>query len=167
MSLLKLLTSQRPRPTSSAPRRRPIRSSERGAEIVEFALTFPMAMVVMTGILVFGLYINKQLALQSATDEAAQITSITRGTGVASNPCAEFVSVFETVAPNLNPASLTFTYTINGAGFTGTTCSSAASDIVQGAAFKVTTTYPCALAVFGKNFVPGCTLYSTTTEIIE
>ena len=124
-------------------------------------------MVVMTGILVFGVYVNKQMALQSATGEAAQVTSIIRGTGVASDPCAEFVYVFEKVAPNLNPANVTFSYTINGANFSGTSCTSASSDVVQGASFKVTTQYPCSLAIYGKNFVPGCTLYSTMTEIME
>jgi Flp pilus assembly protein TadG len=142
------------------------RSGERGASLIEFALTFPVAILMFTGILVFGVYLNKQLALTNATSEGAQLLAISRGSGFA-DPCAEFLTAFKDVAPNINPANLTLTFSFAGNAASGTTCKSDAAFMTQGANVLIQVSYPCALAVYGKNFVPSCTLKAQIQEIVQ
>ena len=68
---------------------------------------------------------------------------------------------------------MTFKLVLNGNTYTGTSCSSsssttgAAGNLVQAKAAQVTVTYPCNLAVYGRNYFPGCTFTAQTTEIVQ
>jgi Flp pilus assembly protein TadG len=56
--------------------RRPDRrrwSSERGAELVEFALTLPLLLIVFGGIVDFGLILQRQQVLSNAAREGARL----------------------------------------------------------------------------------------------
>ena len=47
--------------------------SEKGAELVEFALTFPLLLLVMLGIIDFGLLLHRVQVLTNAAREGARI----------------------------------------------------------------------------------------------
>ncbi len=140
---------------------------EDGQAILEFAVTLPILLLLVTGILTFGLALNNYVILNNATDTGARALAISRGQ--ATDPCATAVSAIYAAAPILKQSSYAFTFTLNGTKYTGTSCngSGAQSNMVQGQPAQVTVTYPCSLAVFGVNYAPGCSLQAQTTELIQ
>jgi Flp pilus assembly protein TadG len=144
---------------------------ENGQAMVEMALALPVLLLVLTGILTFGLAFNNYVLLTEATSIGARTLAISRG--ATTDPCATASSAVIAAAPLLAPASLSFTFVLNGASYTGTSCSSgssttgAAANLVQGANAIVTVTYPCSLIVYGANYAPHCSLQAQMTELIQ
>lgn len=153
------------------------RSNEKGQALVEFALVLPVLLLVVTGMLAFGIFLNNYLTLTDAVSTGARQLAISRGqatlpSGVV-DPCALTVNAIKSAAPFLVPANLTFKFVLNTTTYTGTTCSSAsnstgaAANLVATKPATVTVTYPCTLAVYGINYAPSCTLTAQTTEIVQ
>jgi Flp pilus assembly protein TadG len=146
-------------------------SREEGSALVEMAIVIPMLMLIVTALFAFGIGLNNYLELTDAVSIAARQMAISRGQ--TTDPCAQAVTTIEHAAPQLKPASLTFSFVLNGTSYSGTSCSSgttttgAAGNLVQGASAQMTVTYPCNLAVYGKNYAPGCTLVAQTTELVQ
>jgi Flp pilus assembly protein TadG len=142
-------------------------SEEEGQALLEFAVSLPILLVVVTGILAFGLVLNNYVILTNATDNGARALSISRGQ--TTDPCATTVNAVYTAAPILRQSGYTFAITLNGTKYTGTSCNSSAAvaNMVQGAQAQVTVTYPCSLAMYGMNAAPTCMLQAQTTEIIQ
>jgi Flp pilus assembly protein TadG len=145
--------------------------NEEGQAMIEMALALPVLLLVLTGILTFGLAFNNYVLLTEATSIGARTLAISRG--ATTDPCATASSAVIAAAPLLTPASLSFSFVLNGASYTGTSCSSgssttgAAANLVQGANAVVTVTYPCSLAVYGANYAPHCSLQAQMTELIQ
>ena len=144
---------------------------ENGQAMVEMALVLPILLLVLTGILTFGLAFNNYVLLTEATSIGARTLAISRG--ATTDPCATASSAVIAAAPLLTPANLSFTFVLNGASYTGTSCSSgssttgAAANLVQGANAVVTVTYPCSLIVYGANYAPHCSLQAQMTELVQ
>jgi hypothetical protein len=144
-------------------------SDDGGANLVEMAFMMPVALVMLTGFLVVAVFLNNQLELENATGIAGEYLSLNRGTGAAADPCNLFVAAFKQVSPSLY---LTPTYAITFSGnisnpYTGVSCKAASTYMTQSATALITVTYPCSLAIYGVNLVPGCTLKYQVTEIIQ
>jgi Flp pilus assembly protein TadG len=139
--------------------------------MVEMALVLPVLLLVVTGILVFGLAFNNYLLLTEATSVGARTLAISRGE--TTDPCATAASAVYAAAPLLAAANLSFTFVLNGTTYTGPSCSSgssttgAAGNLKQGAYAVVTVSYPCSLAVYGANYVPDCSLQSQIAELVQ
>lgn len=139
--------------------------------MLEVALCLPMMLLLVTGVFVFGLAMNNYLLLTNATNTGAQQLAVSRG--YTSDPCNTVVTGVYAAAPNLVHTNLTFTLTLNGTVYSGTTCSSSstttgsAANMVQGTEAVVNVTYPCNLSVYGKNFAPSCKLQSQTSVVIQ
>jgi Flp pilus assembly protein TadG len=154
-------------------------AGQRGAQLYEFAVTLPAILLVFTGLLSFGVYLNKSIELTNSTSLAGQYLAISRLPAPAtSDPCAVFVSAFQNVSPYLLPASLTYTFYFDSRTTTpytqtftaATSCPTAGTALtgmVQGGSVTTTVTYPCSIGVFGLNLAPGCILRSQVTEIIQ
>jgi len=129
----------------------------------------PILLLIVTGIYTFGIALNNYLQLTDAVGISARLLAISRGQ--TTDPCSITTAAFYKAAPYLKTASLSFTFVLNGTTYTGTSCSSsstttgAAGNLVQGQPAQVTVTYPCNLAVYGKNYAPSCTLTAQTTEL--
>jgi Flp pilus assembly protein TadG len=175
---------RRKQPTSSRPDRKtttpplcvagdtPQRAlNESGQAMIEMALALPLLLLVLTGILTFGLAFNNYVLLTEATSIGARTLAISRG--ATTDPCATASSAVIAAAPLLASANLSFTFVLNGTTYTGTSCSSgssttgAAGNLVQGANAIVTVTYPCSLAVYGANYAPHCSLQAQMTELVQ
>jgi Flp pilus assembly protein TadG len=145
--------------------------NEEGQAMVEVALVLPLLLLVLTGIFAFGLAFNNYILLTEATTIGARTLAISRG--ATTDPCATASSAVIAAAPLLTPANLTFSFSLNGVSYTGTSCSSgssttgAAANLVQGANAMVTVTYPCSLVVYGGNYAPQCSLQAKMTELIQ
>jgi Flp pilus assembly protein TadG len=132
--------------------------------LVEFSLIIPVLFLAMTGMLSFGMTMHDYLALTNGVNYGAQALSMSRGQ--TTDPCATAVAALQSAAPSLVSANLTFTYSINGTSYSGTTCTGGAANMVQGVTAKVTVGYPCVLAVYELH-APACGLKSTTAEMIQ
>ena len=152
------------------------RKGERGGALVELALTMPMMLVMVTGIYSFGVYLRQSLQLTDAVSIGGQYLSIRLGNTL--DPCADVYTAVTNAAAGLNPALMTFTITLNTTSYPFTqgatvSCSSPSSNsagystgnLILGDPVKVNVTYPCSLAIYGKNLVPGCTITAQITEI--
>lgn len=155
---------------------------EQGSAMIEFALVFPVLLIMVTGVLSFGIYLRQNLALTDAVNIGAKLLSVNRGNTL--DPCALVYNAVVAAAPSLNPSNMTFTYTFDGTAQSGSSCSSASSssgppsELVAGTPISVTVTYPCSLTVVGvsyigqggysiaqNNLVPGCLIAASLTEI--
>lgn len=139
--------------------------------MLEVALCLPMMLLLVTGIMVFGLAINNYLILTNATDTGAQQLAMDRAYTL--DPCNAVATAVYASAPNLVHANMTITTTINGTVYTGTTCASgsyttgAPGQMLENTQGIVNVTYPCNLVVYGHNFAPSCKLTSQTAVIIQ
>jgi Flp pilus assembly protein TadG len=142
-----------------------------GQAILEFAFVLMTLLVLVMGIVVFGVALNSYLSLTNATAISAQQLSISRGQ--TTDPCATAAQAFYSAAPNLNPSELAFTIVLNDSDVGGASCSSssttsgAAADLVAGTTAQVTVSYPCNLTILGRNLAPSCKLTAQTAEDIQ
>jgi Flp pilus assembly protein TadG len=136
--------------------------SEDGQSLVEFSLTLPIMLLIVTGICAFGITIAHYIIVTDATNVGGRQLAILNGN--STDPCSQVTTTIKNAAPTLDPNSLTIKYTINGLPY-GTSCPTA--KMVSGAPATVSVTYPCSLVVFGGNFASVCNLQAQTTELIQ
>jgi Flp pilus assembly protein TadG len=161
--------------------------AEQGSTLIEFALVMPVLMLILVGIMKFGLAFYNQITLTNAATNAAQV--LMSGSGVITDPCASVNNALAAAAPSLNnPAvygsaagKLSYTiqaYTSATASTTvgpyavvfpsgGTSCTSEAANLTEYYQVVVTATYGCNLTVFGHNFAPSCLLTAQTSEVVQ
>jgi Flp pilus assembly protein TadG len=169
-------------------------ASERGAALVEFAVTLPVLLLLTTGICAFGFAINADMQLTNATGMGGQVLADARG--ATSDPCTTAVSTIVAAAPGLTPSNVNFSIlftsqdgTTQYGPFTGTgisqtgeegsgssqvSCSTMISDgtFAQGMSAQITATYNYKLPFqpfsVGKGSVFGpYSLASQITEIVQ
>ena len=148
-----------------------LHGKEDGGSLVEFAMVFPILMLIVTAIFTFGIAFNNYVTLTDAVRIAGRQMAIS--SGLTLDPCAAAATAVYHAAPLLSQSNLTFSYTINGVAYSGASCSStsqstgAPSNLKSGNDVTVTVTYPCNLTIWGTNYAPSCTLSSSTTEKVQ
>lgn len=148
-------------------------SEEEGASLIEFALVSTLVLLPLTTfIMTFGLFMSNQMQLINAVDVGARALAVNGG--ITTDPCSVASSAIIAAAPGLNGSLMTFNYSLNGSPYSGTTCSStsvltgAAANLASGTTATVTASYPCNLAIFGRNFMPnGCFMKASTSELVQ
>ena len=138
------------------------RGEASGSSLVEMALVLPMMLLLVTGIFMFGIALNNNLVLTNAVAQGAQLVGVSRG--LTTDPCATAVTAVENSATGLNASSLTFTLTVNGTPYKGTSCSG--TTLTAGNYITLNVTYPASVTLYGllpRNY----TLSASTTEIVE
>jgi Flp pilus assembly protein TadG len=147
------------------------REDELGSSMIEFALTLPVLLLVVTGIMMFGAAMNNYVILNNAASIGARQLAINRGN--TTDPCATAANAIILAAPTLTSSKMSFAYSFNGHAYSGTTCNGAtvtsipARYLVVGQPITVTVNYPCSLAVYGKNYAPTCNLQAQLTELVQ
>jgi Flp pilus assembly protein TadG len=136
----------------------------RGQSAIEFTLVIPILLLIMTGLLSFGLALHNFMVLTSAVNTGAQLLAISRGQ--TTDPCATAHSAIAAAAPSLN-SGLSLTFVIDGSTYSSTTsCTAGAADMVQGAFAQITASYPCSFGIFEiKNH--ACNLQTQISEFIQ
>ena len=138
--------------------------SRRGQSVIEFSLVAPLLLILMTGMVAFGLTLYNNLVLINGVNIGAQALATSRGQ--TTDPCATATTAIQNAAPSLTSSKLTYSITIaGGTPYTTTSCTAAASAMVQGANVKVSANYPCTLAVYG--MTGTCGLGASTQEMIQ
>jgi Flp pilus assembly protein TadG len=132
---------------------------EDGQSLVEFAVVLPVLLMLVTGIIQFGLLFNKYLTLTDAVRTGAQTLALGRG---LSDPCdpavAQTLSSASATGLTSGEVTLSFTAqtppptpaptTVSNCG-TGTYPSETGGNENQGDQATVTAAQPFTLAVFG------------------
>ena len=140
-----------------------------GQSLVEFALTLPILLMIVTGIMAFGIVFNNYLMLTEATSVGTRQLTVSRGQTL--DPCKTFSAAVSAAAPLLKSSSLTFTLTLNGDTYTGTSCSGTATsgapaDMILGTNAVAKVTYPYSLGIF-RSVVSNGLLTAQTTELMQ
>lgn len=142
---------------------------EEGAALVEFAVTLPLFLMVLTGTASFslGLYFLQQIG--NATSTAAQLLGAEAG--LLTDPCATVKSSITASLPNLTASKLSYTVSITDASGTAHTssaanCTALASDMAPNEPVTVTVVYTYSwMPVF--RFSPSSNLTSSETALAE
>lgn len=152
------------------------RAHDRGQAVVEFALVAPLLLLVLFGIIKFGIVYNNYIQLTNAVGIGAQQFAVERG---QSDPCADVYDAFTNAATNgiASQATLTLSeptpsneYTIPSTGPTGTcpwSPSGTAGGLVSANPAQVSASMPCDLNIFGIDFFPSCKLEASATESVQ
>jgi Flp pilus assembly protein TadG len=121
---------------------------EGGQALVEFALVLPLLLVVVTGIIQFGVVFKDYIALTDAVRSGARVAAISRP---APNPTAQVqqATVNSGGSLGLDPGSVTVSSTWQ-----------------PGADVTVSASYPYTLSIFGIPVHSG-SLRSSTTQRVE
>jgi Flp pilus assembly protein TadG len=143
---------------------------EKGVAAVEFALVLPLLILLLMGIVQFGLVLATYVQVTNAAGVGAMTFAISRSD---TKPYTDSVSAIEAAAPSLTPANLTMTFSVNGtACSTDSACSTALTNAApSGGALtpaSVTVTYPCGSMLTGYTFwTSSCQLSSTISEGVQ
>jgi Flp pilus assembly protein TadG len=139
--------------------------------MVEFAIALPAMLLVVTGITAFGIALNNYMVLTEATSAGVRQLTVSRGQTL--DPCKTFSDAVYAAAPVLNRSNLTFTVTLNGTLYSGTSCSGtttsgAPSNMLLGTNATVTVTYPFSLSLYRLMLAPAGTLVTAQmTELMQ
>jgi hypothetical protein len=157
----------------SVGRRMPARGlrGQEGQAAIEFALVLPVLLLLIVGILKFGVLYNHYITLTDSVRVGARSLSLGRG---LPDPCTPALTQTKNNALSLNLTDSQITlYVENVANQQPSVCSTLVPmkddppTMAQGNQVTVKATYPCDLVIMGINLYPGCTLKASATEAIE
>jgi Flp pilus assembly protein TadG len=122
--------------------------NEQGQTLTEFAMVLPILVVLLFGIIQFGIVFNNYVTLTDAARAGARKAAVSRGSG---NPVGACESQVRAAAPNLEPADLSV---------------SCSSSWEPGTDVTVTASYPYSINLLGWVVASG-RLESTMKERVE
>lgn len=144
---------------------------ESGSALAEMAfIVIPLMMLLITGMVWFGIAMNNDLALNNAVQAGSEQLVLLRGN--VADPCASTATDVGNAAPGLAAGSLTFTITLGGTAYTGTgtsgsnapTCNGVT--LTSGETATLTTTYPVTVNIYSLGS-HTYTLSASTTALIQ
>jgi hypothetical protein len=133
----------------------PAAGDERGQALIETALTLPLLLLVMIGLLQCGVLFNNWVTLTDAVRAGSRQLAISRAPG--QNACTLAESTVRTAAPGLIATDLKVTWTVTDS------CTS----LLAGSEATLKATYPCKLSILGVDYIPNCSIKVQTTERVE
>ena len=131
---------------------KPRRTNENGQALVEFAIVLPLLLMILYGVIQFGIVFNNYIQVTSAAREGARKASVSRTLGSSAATTAA-TDAAVAAAPGLDSSDMGVTVT-------------ASSAWAQGSDVTVQVTYPYAIDVLGAVVASG-SLTSTTTMRVE
>src|SRR5277367_498494 len=72
--------------------------SQEGQSLLEFALTLPILLTLVTAICIFGIALNNYIEMSAAVGTGAQYLAMSRGN--TTDPCTAAAGAFVNAAPN-------------------------------------------------------------------
>jgi len=151
---------------------------EKGQALVETALVLPVILIIVSGMLIFGIFVMQMMSLAEGVNNAGRVVSVSAGQTL--DPCNLAATSLKSAAPLLTPANLSYSITLTPPGgsaatYNGASCSStdtssgAAGKLVSGGVLTITATYSqCSLQFYGNNLMPGgCSISKTITEAVQ
>jgi Flp pilus assembly protein TadG len=157
--------------TSQTNERRGLRFSlrfwrrEDGQSLVEFALSLPMLLLVVTGVFVFGVVLFQYMSINQAAQCSLRQLVVSRGQ--ITDPCAIVTTSVNSAMGSVDQSKLTITLTLNGTTYTGTSCTSASASMILGASARVNISYPAKIMLAGNSISSGFTMTAQEQDKIQ
>jgi hypothetical protein len=139
------------------PVRHPKRRREEGQAMIEMALILPVLLLLIAGIVKFGIVYNNHIILTDSVRVGSRQLALGRG---LPNACVPAVKRLKDSAENLDSTKLVVAAPV----FSGT---SSCATLFEGDASTISASYPCELTIFGIDFFPSCKLKASATEAVE
>jgi uncharacterized protein (UPF0333 family) len=139
---------------------------ERGQAVIEFAIILPVLVLIIGGIVKFGILYNHYVTLTDAVRAGSRQLALGRGLPAPCGPAVTRTINAAKPALTLTDANIKVTLLNPDACETPLRTGTNGS-MVQGDEAKIEASYPCDLKIFGINFLPGCTLHASASEAIE
>jgi len=137
-------------------------AGETGQALVEFALVLLPLLILVFGIIKFGILFGQYVTLTNATGYGARTLAVSRGDGTGPpTACSAAQTALDSAATTLDSSQINFSVSFPSPGTS--TCSA----LQVGDAALVQTTYPCNLQILFLNVWPSCQLVAQTTVRIE
>ena len=127
------------------------RKKEKGQALVEFAIILPVLLLILFGILQFGVTFNQYISVTAAAREGARKASVSRSLGASAATTAA-VNAAKATAPSLKQTSMQVIVTPSAAW-------------AQGSDVTVQVKYPYSINILGKVVSSGYLTSSTTMRI--
>ena len=124
--------------------------NDRGQAVVELAFVLPALLLIVLGIVQFGIAYSHDETITNATRAGARVAVVSR---TASNPVSAAIQAVKNAAPNLTQSQINVTVT-------------PAPPWQPGTSVTVTATYPYSINILGMVVKSG-NLSSSTTERVE
>jgi Flp pilus assembly protein TadG len=140
--------------------RRFLVADSEGGALVEMAVTLPLVMIIMTGIVSFSFALYQKLQLAEAVSNAGHYLAVARGD---TNPCATAISSIYAAAPGLSSGAMNISLTQNGSALPN---SCTGNTLTQYSTVSVLVTYPTSLSVYGMPY-SSFNLSQQITEIVQ
>jgi Flp pilus assembly protein TadG len=142
--------------------RKHLQGGETGQSMVEFALILLPLLMIIFGIIKFGILFGQYTTLTNATSYGARTLAVNRGAGTGPpTACSLADTALDSAATTLSTSNITISITFPSPDTS--TCTA----LVAGDAASVQATYPCDLQILFLNVWPSCTLVAQTTVRIE
>jgi Flp pilus assembly protein TadG len=147
---------------------------EEGAALLEFAVTLPLFLTVLTGTASFSLALYFLQQIGNATSTASQLLGAEAG--LITDPCASTVTSVTASLPNMTASKITYTVVITDSGGTAHTygptagssfsCTAGAAEMAPNEPVTVTVKYSYSwLPILA--FSPSSSLVSSETALAE
>jgi Flp pilus assembly protein TadG len=138
---------------------------ENGQSLVEFAIVLPVLLMLITGILQFGLLFHQYITLTDAVRAGARVLALDRG---LNDPCDPAVAqtVNSAAGISLSPSQVTTTLRSPDTCGSGSYPSRTGGNEVQGDQASVTASQPFTLSLFGISIF-NLNLSATASDAIE
>jgi len=137
-------------------------AGETGQAMVEFALVLLPLLILVFGIIKFGILFGQYVTLTNATGYGARTLAVSRGDGTGPpTACSAAQTALDSAATTLNSSQINFSVSFPSPDTS--TCSA----LQSGDAAVVQATYPCNLQILFLNVWPSCQLVAQTTVRIE
>jgi Flp pilus assembly protein TadG len=142
-----------------------LRGEDDGVALIEFALVLPLLLLLVTGIIQFGLVFNRYITLTDAVRSGARQLSLGRG---LSDPCDAAITqtINSALNVNLQASQVTATLLSPDTCGSGTYPNRTGGNMVQGDQSTVTATIPYTLRIFGIPVFNG-NLTASASDAIE
>lgn len=136
--------------------------TESGQALVEFALILLPLLVIVFGIIKFGILFGQYVTLTNATAYGARTLAVNRGAGTGPpNACSMAQTALDTAATTLNTSQITITESFPSPDTS--TCNA----LVAGDTATLQATYPCNMQILFLNVWPSCQMTAVTSVRIE
>lgn len=136
-----------------------------GNAMLEFALTLPVLLMIVTGIWQFGVLFNNLISLTQAVTSGAQVLQSDR-LSTSGDPCADTYNAVVSAAPSLIQSKIKLTITMNNASsITANSCPGKQTQLAMGGPVTVQASYPYSVIIAGLTLGSGNMQTGAVTEI--